>query len=476
MITLLQETFQANSQFHFPAIEQSFLSRYSPHLKNFPQTISSLSLKFRSWFNYSNIKDLNALLTMPTAWFVTLADYLDDDDILTLVTLNKTFHQMCEKVLLPQAIGRRQNLAWIEKISALQKLNGKIECFKWINHHKRSRDEISQTIDCLRHNPHIQFLQLKGWNFKNADISQIFSALPNLQELDLSYCSGVTNQNLMDLKNHSKLRHLHLAYCSNIKDYSLSIFRGMKHLHSLNLIGCELTDRALKDFKKSSPHIRIDHDLFTFSPLKDLTLRENQLAYLSDLQKVFKEMKYCVQSPPSFQSGWIYDLADKVIEQCMSTCLIRDFPLPVFKELAEAKLTIRDVRFSFILAIFFHFFLLEGIPYMQDIPPPRQRFCEEWTATLQGRSTVLNLLEQFNYFYGFPVFCILLLIPLNRMHYTVQEPDGVKIYLKNRLANSIANMLDSKRTEFNLEKDRKIFDLIFKESKIYWDKHFAIRK
>ncbi|QJE94864.1 hypothetical protein [Luteolibacter luteus] len=80
--------------------------------------------------------------------------------------------------------------------------------------------------------------------------------LPQLVNLDLGYCEGITNAGLRHVAKMDSVTRLSLMACPGISDAGLTELRGMKGLTELDLRGCSgITDRGL-DHIARMPRLR----------------------------------------------------------------------------------------------------------------------------------------------------------------------------------------------------------------------------
>ncbi|AMV25775.1 Serine/threonine-protein kinase PrkC [Gemmata sp. SH-PL17] len=86
----------------------------------------------------------------------------------------------------------------------------------------------------------------------------VLGGLRSLYYLNLSYCAGVTDAGLTQLKNFTHLRQLFLRACPNITDAGLVNVYGLTHLRTLELTDCpKLTSAAIDAVQKALPKCKI---------------------------------------------------------------------------------------------------------------------------------------------------------------------------------------------------------------------------
>jgi hypothetical protein len=86
----------------------------------------------------------------------------------------------------------------------------------------------------------------------------VLAGLSSLRYLNLSYCSGVTDSALAQLKEFTGLRQLFLRGCNRITDAGLKHLHTLLGLQTLELIDCKrITSAGLGAIEKALPKCKV---------------------------------------------------------------------------------------------------------------------------------------------------------------------------------------------------------------------------
>lgn len=127
-----------------------------------------------------------------------------------------------------------------------------------LNHIEMERTNLGGEVDfstdfVILKNPQVNSLKLaRNTYLRNECIEKIASACPNLQMLDLSYCSGVSEQGMVQVfRKCSEIRHLEVNGCGRMK--KLGIESDFCKLEILRAQGSGINDEALAMIGKRCP-------------------------------------------------------------------------------------------------------------------------------------------------------------------------------------------------------------------------------
>ena len=93
----------------------------------------------------------------------------------------------------------------------------------------------------------------------NAQLISIANGLPQLQSLNIAYCTKITDEGMAALSNGlPQLQSLNISGCSNITDEGIrALASGCPQLQSLNTSGCwNITDEGIRALASGCPKLQ----------------------------------------------------------------------------------------------------------------------------------------------------------------------------------------------------------------------------
>ena len=260
-----------SSSFYFP----SWQSNDTPFIESsLLSSMGNLRIKEKSELEekiehqYSKLFDFLEE-SPPGLYKRAVCQFLDKKALLGCSVLSKSLQKKIDLdfEILTRSIARENNKQDLNRVIHFLSINNYKKLSRepgeslgeFIDRYTNNKKKFQKIVRVFFENatPEFHNFLLKKLSTRNTNIdlfNQIIKNLPeSITNLDLSFCSDISDENLAPLVYLINLKDLNLSECNNITDEGVFFLKRLVNLQSLNLWRCEkLTDRSLSYLEQLS--------------------------------------------------------------------------------------------------------------------------------------------------------------------------------------------------------------------------------
>ena len=219
--------------------------------------------------------------------------HCDGFDDACCVTLGDVVRSRCDAALATIKVNFNIGFAGHTLACAIENVAG-LKCLEVSGCTQFRNDDFSRFFTSIQL---LETFKARGTSFTHVAFTSFTAALPHLRVLDLSMCSGVTDEALAAISTKCpNLVSLSLDSCAHVTDSGLQVLIAahmeVTEMHTLHVAGCRnLSDSSLRSipsaFARTMRRLAVDRTRMSGSCLFDLLTRLNRLESLSCSECVF---------------------------------------------------------------------------------------------------------------------------------------------------------------------------------------------